>query len=508
MKIYHTIKDIKKLCVALTQDLGFAECVLSAALYVQKENANYEILFEGDGTTVNVRKVSLAEKSEKYSYTLQNKNIKSFLVGLANGEDLRGKIGFATYMRYKNGPKNCHVIIDGLSGSILVSNYKLDYPELISRPYKSIADLVLDYHHEADEVLIIDRFGCIHPSLKDAATLIGIDVSSAETKTIHLLLSSISNNYSKLDTVFEYQFGGSIPDIDVCGASNYIEPVSIIVPSFNSEESVAKTLLSIQKQNITSNELSRIEVILVDDGSKNPLSSIFKPDDYKFNLNILSLKSNCGLSNARNIGIQLAKNELIICIDSDIILPSNFVKNMAIRLQSLPRCLFVSLKKNINEQQASLLVNSKYIDVPTEFSDKRLGRSFNKIDSNWVNGPYSSKNSVNILDETNKFRDFGFGRSFMSYSLPNVIIGHNMCFRRSSAIASGLFDTAFKGWGFEDTLFGAKMIVGGSFVIPVLSTGVYHIDHPPRTAKIPKELFIQAQKNKKEYERVIHEKIY
>ena len=62
-----------------------------------------------------------------------------------------------------------------------------------------------------------------------------------------------------------------------------------------------------------------------------------------------------------------------------------------------------------------------------------------------------------------------------------MVVGHNFtCLRRKiNHIAA--FSTEFKGWGLEDSFFGAEMIAKGNFVIPVLSSGVYHINHPPRS---------------------------
>ena len=52
----------------------------------------------------------------------------------------------------------------------------------------------------------------------------------------------------------------------------------------------------------------------------------------------------------------------------------------------------------------------------------------------------------------------------------------------------GGFSNYFKGWGLEDSYFGSKMIAEGNYVIPVLSCGVYHIDHPPRSGSEKKKL--------------------
>ena len=43
----------------------------------------------------------------------------------------------------------------------------------------------------------------------------------------------------------------------------------------------------------------------------------------------------------------------------------------------------------------------------------------------------------------------------------------------------------------EDVYFGLKTISNGNYIIPILSCGVYHIDHPPRSGS--------SEKKKKEY---------
>jgi hypothetical protein len=62
-----------------------------------------------------------------------------------------------------------------------------------------------------------------------------------------------------------------------------------------------------------------------------------------------------------------------------------------------------------------------------------------------------------------------------------------MSIRKSVFESLGGFSSKFKGWGFEDTYFGACAIANGNFVIPVLNTGVYHINHPPRSGSEKKK---------------------
>ena len=89
--------------------------------------------------------------------------------------------------------------------------------------------------------------------------------------------------------------------------------VSIIVPFYNVEEYLDKCLFRLSRQT-----LDNIEIILVDDGSKDNSHTIAEeyagkyPDLFK-----LYIKDNGGLSDARNYGIERATGEYIGFVDSD-----------------------------------------------------------------------------------------------------------------------------------------------------------------------------------------------
>lgn len=86
--------------------------------------------------------------------------------------------------------------------------------------------------------------------------------------------------------------------------------ISVIVPVYNVENYIYECIDSIIKQSIKD-----MEIIVVDDGSKDNSMSILK----NFNdsrIKIITQK-NGGLSSARNTGIEEAKGEYIYFIDSD-----------------------------------------------------------------------------------------------------------------------------------------------------------------------------------------------
>lgn len=88
--------------------------------------------------------------------------------------------------------------------------------------------------------------------------------------------------------------------------------ISIIVPIYNVEDYLEKCIKSILKQTY-----SKLEIILVDDGSTD--NSYLVCEKYsKIDSRIVFIqKANGGLSDARNAGIEACKGEYIAFVDSD-----------------------------------------------------------------------------------------------------------------------------------------------------------------------------------------------
>lgn len=88
--------------------------------------------------------------------------------------------------------------------------------------------------------------------------------------------------------------------------------VSVIVPIFNVEQYLRKCLTSIVNQS-----LKEIEVILINDGSKDKSREIALEYENKYSNFKLIDKKNGGLSDARNFGMKNAIGEYVAFIDSD-----------------------------------------------------------------------------------------------------------------------------------------------------------------------------------------------
>lgn len=103
----------------------------------------------------------------------------------------------------------------------------------------------------------------------------------------------------------------------------YEELISIVVPIYNLELYIEDCILSIINQTY-----KNIEIILINDGSTdNTLNIITKISKYDSRVKIIS-SVNQGCSNARNLGIDVARGNYIVFVDGDDICFSTMIEYM------------------------------------------------------------------------------------------------------------------------------------------------------------------------------------
>ena len=88
--------------------------------------------------------------------------------------------------------------------------------------------------------------------------------------------------------------------------------ISVIVPVYNAEEFLSETLSSIQSQSIQD-----IEIVCVDDGSKDNSAKIIKEKQKRDCRIRYEYQLNQGAGGARNRGIEISKGEFIAFMDAD-----------------------------------------------------------------------------------------------------------------------------------------------------------------------------------------------
>ena len=107
--------------------------------------------------------------------------------------------------------------------------------------------------------------------------------------------------------------------------------ISVIIPLFNKEQFIKKTLLSVLNQTF-----SDFEILLINDGSTD--KSVEVVNSFDDNRIILYTTKNKGVSHARNFAISKANSDLIALLDGDDQWEPNHLENLYKLYTSFPHC--------------------------------------------------------------------------------------------------------------------------------------------------------------------------
>lgn len=132
--------------------------------------------------------------------------------------------------------------------------------------------------------------------------------------------------------------------------TSFTPKVSIILPVYNVENYLDRCFASICNQSYKD-----FEVLVVDDGSTDSSGDICehwaKQDD---RIAVLH-KQNGGLSDARNVGINVARGEYITCIDSDDYVTEDYIETLINLFRLDPACKMVGAGHYISRSSGNTI---------------------------------------------------------------------------------------------------------------------------------------------------------
>jgi glycosyltransferase involved in cell wall biosynthesis len=204
--------------------------------------------------------------------------------------------------------------------------------------------------------------------------------------------------------------------------------ISIIIPTYNRLSILQKCLKALENQQYTL-PITDYEVILVDDGSTDQTIEWLEQNQVNFPHVRWFCQVHQGPAAARNLGIEQAKGETIIFIDSDLVVTETFLQSHAETL------------------------NQAYKQSDQVFT---YGRVINTCNFN------------NPTAEPYKITDF----SAAYFATGNVAIS------RHWLLEAGLFDPQFQLYGWEDLELGVRLKNMGLKLIKCPDAVGYHW-HPP-----------------------------
>lgn len=179
--------------------------------------------------------------------------------------------------------------------------------------------------------------------------------------------------------------------------------LSIIVPVYNAKMYLERCVRSILGQTIAD-----IEIILVDDGSKDgsgEICDIFCEQDKRVKV---IHKLNGGVSSARNAGLNIASGEYVMFVDSDDWISNNLCKKMLLHIGEVDLGIGGYTIINKNGESEELLAEEE-LEFPRQFGI-RFDQLYKK---NFINAPFAKIYKMNIIGEQRFDTSVALGEDFL-----------------------------------------------------------------------------------------------
>ena len=222
--------------------------------------------------------------------------------------------------------------------------------------------------------------------------------------------------------------------------------ISVVIPTYNRRSILEKCLQALEHQD-PSGEIENYEVVVVDDGSSDGTPDWLRQNAARFPHVRLVEQQHGGPAEGRNRGVDHAKGDVIVFIDSDLVVTSTFLA-----------CHSRALSRRWNQQGNRLcftygaVINTANFDQPTA--------------------------------ERHKLRDL----SWAYFATGNVAIDRDVLER------SGLFDLGFRLYGWEDLELGERLRQMGVELVKCPEAVGYHWHPAFRLDQIPDLIRVERER--------------
>ena len=222
--------------------------------------------------------------------------------------------------------------------------------------------------------------------------------------------------------------------------------VSVVIPTYNRRPILEKCLDALERQRFEGG-LDQYEVVVVDDGSTDGTPAWLREQVGRFPHVRLVEQQHGGPAEGRNRGVDHAKGDVIVFIDSDLVVTKSF-----------------------------LACHAKALQRSWEQRGNRLCFTYGAV--------VNTANFADPTSERHKLRDL----SWAYFATGNVAIDRGVLER------SGLFDCSFRLYGWEDLELGERLRRMGVALIKCPEAVGYHW-HPALTLdQIPNLIRVEGER--------------
>ena len=223
--------------------------------------------------------------------------------------------------------------------------------------------------------------------------------------------------------------------------------VSVVVPYFEAPSELDRTLAAFERQTYP---LDLFEVIVVDDGSRQPLH---RPRDTPLDISVVYQENRgFGLARARNNGAHAAKYDILVFLDGDMMAEAELVAAHARWHHVLSDAITLGIYSRVS---ASGLNAQALRDRPGSIAVLLGDRSFRPP---WAEG---------LLSRTDDLTSTSDG-------LFHAASGGNLGVSRRFYESIGGYDASFNQYGLEDTEFAYRAYTQGALLVPARDAFAWH----------------------------------
>ena len=224
--------------------------------------------------------------------------------------------------------------------------------------------------------------------------------------------------------------------------------LSVVIPTYNRLPILEKCLRALEAQELEA-PISAYEVVVVDDGSTDDTVAWLLGNAAAFPHVRLVQQNHGGPAEGRNRGVEHARGDVIVFIDSDLVVTERFLISHARRLE------------HTWQQRGD-----------------RLCFTYGAV--------INTANFANPTSEPHKLNDL----SWAYFATGNVAIDRDVLER------SGLFDTRFRLYGWEDLELGERLRRMGVVLVRCPEAVGYHWHPPLSLDQVPRLIAVEGERAK------------
>lgn len=242
---------------------------------------------------------------------------------------------------------------------------------------------------------------------------------------------------------------------------------SILICSYNKSRSLQAILTNLNGLVRPESSYS-FEVVVVVDGSTDDTMAVIKETELQFELRSFYIE-NCGLSKARNYGIEHCLGDYIICCDDDVLLHPDYLEHLAASVKRHPLNVHLGNLINIDKRYTSEILDQLINKQRIDYSSLLLLQASHIF--------FEALKKLYFFQDQQEGRQEEADQDFNPAIWWAVTTGGNLCIPRTYFTSYGKFDADFIGWGPEDADLCYRFFTHGIHASYNKSCLLYHLDH-------------------------------